>query len=591
MHTSPQPQFQAGSMRHNATMMPAQPTTYPRTSGYGPVGQAINRTQQHSQPQPFPPPPPPPNLPSPPPGTFTNPTLPVPPLPTFQSPSPSQTSTQATPSPSQPLRNKPQALPPADFTPSPTHWDTRSIFGLDLPRFIKHTPYTEANHIAGMPITDLTILQTVRHGWNSYWLRYLAHGHNTGMFFTKHISETMFASELFSGLRARKIDLDATAIAYCHQHNIPTPTKQKALSALVSEFVDYMQDVNNESNSTPSKTSQHNSEGPQLKTPQQTDPATTQRLIALGHQLATANLTISYLRGQPTPLPSQPAIIHTQPVPTINTQPDNTKAPSRDFSPIAPRNLQLHLDSSGHESARCNNPPPVDIQSPPPVVDITSSPIPGASQETALYSPSPQYHEDDSKAAPPHHHDVAHPHSSLATNPVSQPHQHTTAPALHRPATSNTDTTSQSPKPILADTSKKQRKRTIQLGSNPTLLKKQRQSTLPGAPAPKPKTPVDAVFQQPAQRSQWFQQNFTGVHTESGILRWFGSLKNVSDKQKTECRTYINEVLQAYPEITLDQRQQLEANAASWGIPIHLIDKFQTRPLLRLLCIIAQMSE
>ena len=232
MHTSSQPQFQAGSMHHNATMMPAQPTTYPRTSGYGPVGQAINRMQQHSQPQPFPPPPPPPNLPSPPPGTFTNPTPPVPPLPTFQSPSPSQTSTQATPSPSQPLRNKPQALPPADFTPSPTHWDTRSIFGLDLPRFIKHTPYTEANHIAGMPITDLTILQTVRHGWNSYWLRYLAHGHNTGMFFTKHISETMFASELFSGLRARKIDLDATAIAYCHQHNIPAPTKQKALFSI-----------------------------------------------------------------------------------------------------------------------------------------------------------------------------------------------------------------------------------------------------------------------------------------------------------------------------------------------------------------------
>ena len=192
-----------------------------------------------------------------------------------------------TPSPSPPPRTKLQVLPPADFTPSPTHWDTRSIFGLDLPRFIKHTPHTEANRTAGMPITDLTILQTVRHGWNSYWLRYLAHGHNTALFFTKHISETMFASEFFSALRSRKIDLDldAAAIAYCHQHNIPAHTKQKALSALVTEFVDYIQDVSNESSSTTPTPSQHNPEGHQLKAPQQTDPATAQRLIALEHQL------------------------------------------------------------------------------------------------------------------------------------------------------------------------------------------------------------------------------------------------------------------------------------------------------------------
>ena len=273
---------------------------------------------------------------------------------------------------------------------------------------------------------------------------------------------------------------------------------------------------------------------PQLKTLQQPDPATAQRLLTLEHQLATANLTISHLRGQPTPLPSQPTIIHTQPTPNMNTHPDNTKATSADISPIAPRNLQPHLDSSMHESAHCHNLPPGDINFHPQVVDITSSPTPGASQETALYSPSPQYHDDDSKPVTPHPLDAAHPTPSLDANPVSQPHQHTTAPALRRHAKSNTDGTSQSSKPILSDTSKKQGKRTIQLGSNPTLLKKQRQSTLPGAPTPKPKMPVEAVFQQPAQRSQWFQQNFTGVHTESGVLRWFGSLKNVSEKQKTE---------------------------------------------------------
>ena len=381
MHHSSQPQFHADTMHSNPALMPAQTATHPRTGGYGPVGQTINRMQQHSQPQslqlqPFPPPPPPPRLPSPPPGTFSQTKPTGPPLPALPSPSPSPTSTQTTPSPPQPLRNKPQTLPPADFTPSPTHWDTRSVFGLDLPRFIKHTPHTEANHTAGMPITDLTILQTVCHGWNSYWLRYMAHGYNTGVFFTKHISETMFASEFFSGLRAKKIDLDATAIAYCHQRNIPAPTKQKALSALVSEFVEYMQDVNNGSNPAPSKAPQRNTQGPQLKIPQQPDPATAQRLLTLEHQLATANLTISHLRGQPTPLPSQPTIIHTQPTPNMNTHPDSVKSTSADISPIAPRNLQPHLDSLMPESTHHPNPTHGDSNLHSQVVDITSSPVP-----------------------------------------------------------------------------------------------------------------------------------------------------------------------------------------------------------------------
>ena len=69
MHTSPQPQFQTGSMQRSATMQ-ASSAAYPRASGYGPIGHTINRMHQHSQTQPFPPPPPPP-LPSPPPGTFT----------------------------------------------------------------------------------------------------------------------------------------------------------------------------------------------------------------------------------------------------------------------------------------------------------------------------------------------------------------------------------------------------------------------------------------------------------------------------------------------------------------------------------------
>ena len=573
MHTSPQPQFQTGSMPHSATTQ-AQFAAYPRTSGYGPIGHAINRMHQHQQSQPLPPPPPP-LLPSPLPGTFTATAPLVPLLPTSHSPSPSPTPTQATPSPSPPQRAKPQVLPPPDFTPSPTHWDTRNIFGLDLPRFIKHTPHTEANNTAGIPITDLTRLQTVRHGWNSYWLRYLAHGHNTGLFFTKHISETVFASEFFSTLRNRKIDLDAAAIAYCHQHNIPTHTKQKAFTALVTEFVDYLQDICNESNSTAPVSSQHNPAAHQLKAPQQVDPATAQRLIALEHQLATANLTINHLRGQPTPLPSQPTTTHTKPISTADTHPNNIGAHSCDFSPIAPRNLQPHMEALGHESAPCKTLAPAGTRSPPSVVDITASPA------TTMM---PKQRPPTNTALPTHNL----PHQPACCHIHTNTSQHLHHTNLQQtPPTWPANHPNPSPIPHPEDPA------SVPSNLAATLLcsKKQRQSTLPGAPAPKPKTPLDAVLQQPPQRSQWFQQNCTGVHTDSGILRWFGSLKNVSEEQKAECRSYISEVLQAYPEITIEQRQQLEANAASWGIPIRLIDKFQTKPLLRLLCIIAQMSE
>ena len=58
--------------------------------------------------------------------------------------------------------------------------------------------------------------------------------------------------------------------------------------------------------------------------------------------------------------------------------------------------------------------------------------------------------------------------------------------------------------------------------------KKQRQSKLvPDAKrkATDPKMDAQRIFQQPTQPSSWFQSHFTGVHTESGITRWYGALK------------------------------------------------------------------
>ena len=377
MQASQQPHSQAGFMQHNTTSQPST-TGYPRAGGYGPMGHIINRMQQqHRQPaQPFPPPPPP-HLP-PPPGFF--------------SPhSPSLSPPPAT-LPSLPVGSQRQLSPPPDFISSQTHWDTRSVFRLDLPRFVKHTPHTEANHSAGLPITDITLLQTVRHGWNSYWLRYIAHGHSTGLLFTKHINEAMFASEFFSVLRSKKIDLDIAAIIYCHQYNIPAPTKQQALAALVTEFVDYFQDVWEALNTTSQASPDNAPRAPPKRPPQQTDPATAQRLATLEYQLAAANLTINHLRGQPTPQPTS-TFTTTPPPPSTSHQqqppPHHTHATSADLSPIAPRNLQQQIDALERELAEYKNQTPTPTASAPSVVDITASPTRVASQETTSYSPSP----------------------------------------------------------------------------------------------------------------------------------------------------------------------------------------------------------
>ena len=60
------------------------------------------------------------------------------------------------------------------------------------------------------------------------------------------------------------------------------------------------------------------------------------------------------------------------------------------------------------------------------------------------------------------------------------------------------------------------------------------------------------IFNAPAQPSAWFTTNYTGVHTESGIARWFGGLK-IPDKKKNEVRQYIETVMSQFPTISEEQ--------------------------------------
>ena len=119
--------------------------------------------------------------------------------------------------------------------------------------------------------------------------------------------------------------------------------------------------------------------------------------------------------------------------------------------------------------------------------------------------------------------------------------------------------------------------------------KKLRQATLTGKPTPAARQ-AGEIFNTPAQPSAWFTANYTSVHTESGIVRWFGGLK-IPDKKKNEVHHYIETVMRQFPSISEEQRSNLDRHAAAQGIAVRAVAKFADAPLMKLLSIITAMSE
>ena len=209
---------------------------------------------------------------------------------------------------------------PSDFVPSDQYHDCKVVYGYDLPKAVKATTYTQKIGIAGCPIETVPLLAIVRHSWSSYWLRYLCHGHEIFPVFTKHISQAMLATELFSRLNHNKIDLDTVALAHCQGAipPIPNPTKKQALAALADEFYEYMSSLIHE------PSSQHTTS---------TDQQSNQRILQLEQQLAAAQAQLAAVSGNhdapATPIKKRP---HPSPSPATSSTP---QPPHTDSKPAA----------------------------------------------------------------------------------------------------------------------------------------------------------------------------------------------------------------------------------------------------------------
>ena len=215
----------------------------------GPMGFAINAS--HNPPLPPPPPifalpaqhpihqspPPPPTQPPPsvagwtpthpPPGSFCSPTFPpsppstIIPTSTFHHSSPTQ-GTFTPPTPNRPMTPNRMTTPQSlGFHEDAEHWDAKAKFGLKLLKRVASTPYSQKAGISGCPIEQVPAMAIIRHGWSSYWLRYLSNGQEMFPVMSKSIAGAVLASELLSMIRQRKINTEAAATAYAREHSLP----------------------------------------------------------------------------------------------------------------------------------------------------------------------------------------------------------------------------------------------------------------------------------------------------------------------------------------------------------------------------------
>ena len=270
------------------------------------------------------------------------------------------------------------------------------------------------------------------------------------------------------------------------------------------------------------------------------DPASSHRITQLEVQLAKTQHTIQRLQANAPGLPSVTSSHRSAEEPTTRG-----------------RTIQEQIDLLTAEVGPVEN--TVLPVAAPEVVEIPESIPP--SQDTIIFSPSGRPMLDQDEPSP----------SDTSFNPK-------------RKLTFASPRSSQSPQGTTAPT---QGAETSASARPPT--KKLRQATLTGKPAPATKQ-AGEIFNTPAQPSAWFAANYTGVHTESGIARWFGGLK-IPDKKKNEVRQYIEGVMRQFPSISEEQRSNLDRRAVAQGIAVRAVAKFADTLLMKLLSIITAMSE
>ena len=101
---------------------------------------------------------------------------------------------------------------PEDWIADGDYLDARrSIGNLSCPRFVVSSTFAREQGLAGVPVAHLHPSHFLYQGWNSYWLRWIAHGKEAYFVVNKSKAELVFCTELLAQIRSQNLDLEAAA--------------------------------------------------------------------------------------------------------------------------------------------------------------------------------------------------------------------------------------------------------------------------------------------------------------------------------------------------------------------------------------------
>ena len=100
----------------------------------------------------------------------------------------------------------------ASWNPTSSHFDTNKEYGIPFPRLIESTQWTRRQHIAGIPVEQITLVDAVPKGIQNYGLRLLANGRYVAFEMFRTRLDALIASTLSKEFYRQKDSFDVHKI-------------------------------------------------------------------------------------------------------------------------------------------------------------------------------------------------------------------------------------------------------------------------------------------------------------------------------------------------------------------------------------------
>ena len=132
---------------------------------------------------------------------------------------------------------------PSSWNSSDTHWDTKTEYGLNLPKRVESTQFSRRQNLAGQEISQIKLIDVVQSGISNWGLRLVANGRFVSCEFFRNRLEATFATTLFREMSKQKDTLDFHRLlgAFTPQGQDPQEwdTKLTSIKGLVQSTLDH----------------------------------------------------------------------------------------------------------------------------------------------------------------------------------------------------------------------------------------------------------------------------------------------------------------------------------------------------------------